>query len=122
MVEDDPTTDEGSAAQGPIRQPSRADLRAALNLFEWVERFAENHGSEELDESELDELWTAIDTILGTIDMGQVGHKRMNDLINRLDSARGAAGKLDFLSAARCLGPVIARLKADLEEWPFGVG
>jgi hypothetical protein len=118
MVEDDRTTGEDPTTRGPARQPTKTAVTSALRLFEWIDRFAVSHGSQDLDQSELDELWIAIDTTLGIVSMGEVGYHRMTDLIERLDSARGAGGTLDFDTAARYVGPVIARLSSELENWP----
>ena len=118
MMNEDPTRDEDPTREGPSRSPTRIEVTSALRLLEWVVEFAENHGSQSLDQSDLDELWIAVDTTLGIIRMGQVGYRRMTDLFNRLDQVRGTGGTLDFDTAARYVGPVIARLSSELENWP----
>lgn len=116
MVNEDPATDKDSGMGGPSRQPTRTQVTSALNLFVWIEQFAVGHGVDNLDQSELDELWNAVDTALGLIGEGEVGYRRMMDLLERVDLARGSGGSLDFDVAARFVGPVIARLRSEVEN------
>jgi hypothetical protein len=102
------------------RRPTKIEVTSAHNLFEWIARYAESHPSQELDESELGELWTATDTALGVIEMGELGSRRLHDLLQAVDLARGSGGALDFGTAARYAGPVVARLASQLEHWPSG--
>jgi hypothetical protein len=117
MVDEEPRTDKDPTTNGPFRQPTKVAVTSALHLFEWIVQFALSHESQDLDQSELDELWAAIDTTLGVVKMGEVGYRRMTDLIEKVDSAREAGGMLDFETAARYVGPVIARLSSELDNW-----
>jgi|SRR5215467_9194005 len=118
MMSEDPTRDEDPTREGPPGPPTRVEVTSALRLFEWIVQFAESHGSQRLDQSELYELWIAAGTTLSIVKMGEVGYRRMNDLMDKLDPGHETGATLDFDTAARYVGPVIARLSSELENWP----
>ena len=52
--------------------------------------------------------------------MGEVGYRRMTELHDRVDPARGAGGAIDFETAARYVGPIIVRLSSEIDDWRLG--
>ncbi|WP_155353321.1 hypothetical protein [Acrocarpospora macrocephala] len=92
-----------------------------MNLLKWVRLEVENgNGQTPLLNTELDDVWNAANIALSVVQEGEIGYRRINELVDHIGPGHGRREAITFETIARYAGPILAILNAKLNNWPSG--